>query len=535
MEAGIAVSGLGRARPGQPGLTRPRPTRDGLAQGGPLTTPGRLAATRPPAPVVPQLAPGYQPPVPVVPPLAVDSPQDHQGGYQTRLMRSPTAPPTRPAPELAANVARESADAVAPDLTGPELADPGLADPGLALPGVAVPGLAGPDPAVPDPAVPDQAASGPTGPAGAGPEPVIRPASSDPLVTDPLVTDPLVTEPVIAPSETAEPAVATALPLAAPAVPSAGDGARTSVTVVSQAASPEPVLPVERAIADPSARRNDGRTGRVAVVPGGHRPGKPDQLQRDRARALLAIEGHRSAIVLGCTVGAGQTTTALLTGEVLASLRSDPIAVLDLNPGPESLARRALKRPALAQATAPMRSSLIVLGGGAADESGRPADPAVATSEFARAASAHRLVITDPSTVLVPRLIALADQLILVAPASAAAARAIGMTLEWLDAHGEPGLATSAIMVMNGVSRRSLAHVEAAERVCMGRCRAIVRIPWDDQLKADQAKAAQGRTGLLSPGTVSAYTALAGVLVTALAGSDRGQADDGDSTGRGPR
>jgi hypothetical protein len=303
------------------------------------------------------------------------------------------------------------------------------------------------------------------------------------------------------------------------------DGPRPSVTVVSGSPQAEAVLPVERALADPSARRNDGRTGRVAVVPGGHRPGKPDQLQRDRARAMLPIQGQRSAVVLGCTVGAGQTMATLLTGEVLASLRSDPVAVLDLNPGTDSLARRAIRRPALGPASPAGSSRLVVLGGGGAS-GGQQVDPAGAVSEFARAVSAHRLVLADPSTVAVPRLLALADQLILVAPASAAAARAIGMTFEWLDAHGEAALAARAIMVMNGVSRRSLTHVEAAERVCVGRCRAIVRIPWDDQLKNLPAPA-----GLLSPGTANAYTALAGVLVTALAGSDQA----GDSTGRVPR
>ena len=56
-------------------------------------------------------------------------------------------------------------------------------------------------------------------------------------------------------------------------------------------------------------------------------------MQRDRARARLPVPGGRRVVVLGCTVGAGQTVTTLLTGEVLASLRDDQVAVLDLNPG----------------------------------------------------------------------------------------------------------------------------------------------------------------------------------------------------------
>ena len=69
-------------------------------------------------------------------------------------------------------------------------------------------------------------------------------------------------------------------------------------------------------------------------------------------------------------------------------------------------------------------------------------------------------------------------------------------------------------MVLNGVSRRSLAHVEQAERVCVGRCRAIVRVPWDDQLNGQAVKrthppapggrAEQRWAGRLSPATAAA-------------------------------
>jgi len=321
---------------------------------------------------------------------------------------------------------------------------------------------------------------------------------------------------------------------------------RPHITVVNAGATAEPAPTVERMLAGPSVRRGDGISGRVMVVPGGHRPGKPDQLQRDRARAQLPIAGPRRVIVLGCTVGAGQTITALLTGEVLASLRSEPIAAFDLNVGANSLARRARLRPALAQATSLGPPRLEVLHPLAESESD-PADPAAGLARAARlfeqATAEHQIVLADPSTTVVPRLLSMADQLILVAPASAAASRAIGMTFEWLDAHGHAELASDAIMVMNGVSRRSTAHVEQAERGCIGRCRAIVRVPWDDQLgvqsaKRERAAASEKPTsqwaGTVSPATAGAYTALAGVLVVALAdhaGPDPGQGD-GSHPGR---
>ncbi|HEX9624156.1 MAG TPA: hypothetical protein VF979_07240, partial [Streptosporangiaceae bacterium] len=302
-------------------------------------------------------------------------------------------------------------------------------------------------------------------------------------------------------------------------------------------AAAEPAPTVERMLAGPSVRRGDGISGRVMVVPGGHRPGKPDQLQRDRARAQLPISGPRRVVVLGCTVGAGQTITALLTGEVLASLRSEPIAALDLNVGANSLVRRAELRPALGQVTSQGPPRLTILG-----PHPDPADPAAA-GLFEQASAGHQIVLADPSTTVVPRLLSMADQLILVAPASAAASRAIGMTFEWLDAHGHADLASEAIMVMNGASRRSTAHVEQAERGCIGRCRAIVRVPWDDQLglqaaKREPAAAASGKSasqwaGAVSPATAGAYTALAGVLVVALA--DHAGPDDDPGEGDGPQ
>jgi MinD-like ATPase involved in chromosome partitioning or flagellar assembly len=452
---------------------------------------GSLGVGQAPALVVPPLDRSYRPQSPESP---------------GRPHRSPTAPPTRPAAPLpAGQILAEPAKASA--------ADSSVAAPSVAVPSVAVPS-----------------------------------------VTEPPVAQSPVAQPPAA-AETAEPgpAPASAAGTVSAAAGTGSAGQRPVVTVVNTGQAQEAPLPVERALAGPSARRHDSRAGRVTVVPGGHRPGKPDQLQRDRARAQLPIDGKRRVVVLGCTVGAGQTITTLLTGEVLASLRPDSVAVLDLNPGAESLAQRARQRPALGQAASLGPSRLVVLGSDVADEVGaaeRPVDSAGAAKAFERAGAAHQIVLADPSTATVPRLLAIADQLVLVAPASAAAARSIGMTFEWLDAHGQAGLASSAIMIMNGVSRRSTPQVEQAERVCIGRCRAIVRVPWDDQLKiqpgagqyglgqpgagqqgqGQQGQAQQGQaqqwTGLLSSGTISAYTALAGVLVAALAGPDPDRCDD---------
>jgi len=310
------------------------------------------------------------------------------------------------------------------------------------------------------------------------------------------------------------------------------------VTVTGDRPDGRPLRVVERALRGAADKPGDGWHDRVVVVPGGHRPGRPDFQQRDRARARLPVTGRRRIVVLGCTVGAGQTMTTLLTGEVLASLRDEPVAVLDLNPGPGSLAERADSMPVMAAGPAQggpghlhhpaAPSPLAVIS---SDPAGPGAPPDDAARDVARVfellSARYCLTLADPGASAVPRVLAIADQLVLVAPASQDASRAIAMTLEWLEAHGHAELAANSATVINGVSRPTMTHVEQAEAVARGRCRAIVRVPWDDQLRKPELKRALGgdpvaplaRPGgrLLGPAAEQAYTALAGVLVAGLA------------------
>ena len=293
---------------------------------------------------------------------------------------------------------------------------------------------------------------------------------------------------------------------------------------------------MERALSGPGQHRG-GISWRehVRVVPGGQGPGRPDMERRDRARVQLSINGPRLIVVLGCTVGAGQTVTTLVLADVLASLRGEPVAALDLNPGQTSLTDMAR--------TSPAGTARGLLTGGPptvpgqrgqgrldliAHDSAPDGGPALADEEYARVlevlTSRYPLTLTDPGASAVARVLSAADQLILVAPASSDAARAVAMTMEWLDGHGYGGLCNEAITVINGVSKRSMSHVEQAELVVRGRCRAIVRVPWDDHLGApatDQgaggATDTESRFAQLRPPVQLAYTALAGVLVSALA------------------
>jgi hypothetical protein len=286
-----------------------------------------------------------------------------------------------------------------------------------------------------------------------------------------------------------------------------------------------PLPSIERVLSGHTRDHNLSWRRKVKVVAGdGQGPGKRDQEALDRDRARLPLAGPRRVVMLGCTSGAGQTVTTLMTGHILASLREMPVAAVDLHDG--SLARhvqsavqlRKLLAGGTPDATPPVppdglppeaRNSQarldVIASDGTLDEGEE--------SRLAEHLGQHYpLAMIDPGASGLPRLLAIADQLVLVAPASAEAAGALADTRDWLEAHGFAELAARSVTLINGVSRRSMTDVEQTESIARGRCRAIVRVPWDDQLPVG----AEGPTAL-RPQTRVAYTALAGVLVAGMA------------------
>jgi MinD-like ATPase involved in chromosome partitioning or flagellar assembly len=164
-----------------------------------------------------------------------------------------------------------------------------------------------------------------------------------------------------------------------------------------------------------------------------------------------------------------------------------------------------------------------------------PAGPARALdgSDYQRLAdllaARYQLTMIDPAAIGLTRLLSLADQLLLVAPASPDAATSLANTQQWLAAHGHGELAGRAVTVVNGVSRRTMEDVLRAEAVARGRSRAIVRVPWDDLLSARP-----GTPAALRSQTRLAYTALAGVLVAGLAAAERSSPEPGSPEPRSP-
>jgi MinD-like ATPase involved in chromosome partitioning or flagellar assembly len=329
------------------------------------------------------------------------------------------------------------------------------------------------------------------------------------------------------------PVVMPAAPAPAPA-PAPGDRARlehshepAQATAPVQETQNRAVPSIERALSGPSREQNPSWHGKVKIVTGAgasHGPGARDQEALDRNRARLDVPEPRRILVLGCTGGAGQTVTALMTGYMLASLREHPVAVVDLHDGAlaryrapaawldEILAGRppqqvTSSRPdGLNPTPKPSPARLDVIASHQPPRDGDEIKLAVQLNRH------YPLTVLDPGPSFLTRLLKVTDQLVVVVPANAEAAGALADTRDWLDNNGHAEQAMQSVTVINGVSRRSLPDVEHAESIARGRSRAIVRIPWDDMLPV----AAAGPS-TLRPQTRVAYTALAGVLVAGLA------------------
>jgi MinD-like ATPase involved in chromosome partitioning or flagellar assembly len=464
-----------------------------------------------------------------------DEPDAHEAAASSLADPEPTEH-TGAEPELAEPGLTEPAEAE-PRLTEPELAEPAAAEPVAAEPVAAEPVAQASAQEVPAESAAEEAGPGEDVAVEEGADGYRaaedHPAGDHPAGDHPAGDQPAEDHPAgDQPAENAAPEDAPpgAVPSAAPASPWT-----PPIVVVRGGSNTRPTM-VERALSGPGHHRGSNWREHVRVVPGGHGPGRPDMERRDRARVLLPIHGPRLIVVLGCTVGAGQSVTTLMLADVLATLRGEPVAALDLNPGQTSLTGLA-RTSAAATARGLLGGSAPIVPGQRgrgrldliAHDSAPDGGPALADEEYARVlevlTSRYPLTLTDPGASAVARVLSTADQLVLVAPASADAARAVAMTMEWLDGHGYQELCTQAITVINGVSKRSMTHVEQAELVVRGRCRAIVRVPWDDHLGAppneqgisDGADDAESRFAQLRPPVQLAYTALAGVLVSALA------------------
>ncbi|MEV0399853.1 TcpE family conjugal transfer membrane protein [Actinoallomurus sp. NPDC050550] len=383
------------------------------------------------------------------------------------------------------------------------------------------PGVLPSRPATP-PAPPRAPAAGPASPPAASPRPTSPQAPAQPPRTPPArpaqVPAARPARPTTPPRQGADQQAWPARPDAAAASPESPPRA-----VRSGPASPVRPGPMPQTGHEDEAR-DDGR-GRRRIFSGG---GSGDGDYEQRVRTAFA--GARRVVVLGCTGGAGQTVTGLMLGHTFAQHRGDRIVAVDVNPGPGAMARRTKTETRetltslithaeqvtgyqmMRRYTSISKSGLEVVAAGknpvqALDDR----DYALAMRTLDRF---YSITLLDAAAAVVARVLPYADQIVLVAPASSDAPRAVAMTFEWLDGHGYEDLRSRAVTVINGVSRRSMDDVEQAEAVARGRCRALVRIPWDDHLSLDRAPRNELRS-LRAP-TRKAYIALGGVVAGGL-------------------
>ncbi|WP_017610965.1 MinD/ParA family ATP-binding protein [Nocardiopsis xinjiangensis] len=262
-------------------------------------------------------------------------------------------------------------------------------------------------------------------------------------------------------------------------------------------------------------------------------PGESGKVLRQRelvARACTPVaSGHHRVAVLSLKGGVGKTTTTVALGATLASLRGDRALAVDANPDRGTLSdkvrletaatiRDLLNERHLISRYADIRgftsqspSRLEIL---ASDR-----DPAVSeafSEEDYREVSRivehfYSICLTDCGTGLLHSamggVLGLADQVVLVSSASVDGARSASATLDWLEAHGHVGLVRGAVVVLSMVRSNSKSSVDLGrlEQHFAGRCRGVVRVPWDGHLE----EGAEVDLEQLAPATKDAYLQLA--------------------------
>ncbi|MEU6746925.1 AAA family ATPase [Spirillospora sp. NPDC046719] len=251
------------------------------------------------------------------------------------------------------------------------------------------------------------------------------------------------------------------------------------------------------------------------------------------ARARTPVTGgHHRVAVMSLKGGVGKTTTTTGLGSMLGSMRGDTVIAVDANPDRGTLSdkvrletaatvrdllnsRDKIQRYADVRAfTSQNAARLEVL---ASDR-----DPAVSeafSAEDYEAVAAvleqyYSICITDCGTGLLHSamsgVLRLADQLVLVSSPSVDGARSASATLDWLEAHDHGHLVRNGVVVLSMVRNRTRSQVDLDKLQAHfeSRCRAVVRIPYDDHLE----EGAEVDLEQLAPATREAYLNLAAIV-----------------------
>jgi putative peptide zinc metalloprotease protein len=290
----------------------------------------------------------------------------------------------------------------------------------------------------------------------------------------------------------------------------------------------------ERYLRGQAAPPRDGWRRFVFWLTGGRVNFGPSPAERAErqliARAKSPVAGCRSIAVISRKGGVGKTTTTLMLGHTFASLRGDRVVALDGNPDAGSLGYR-VRRETAATVTnlladeqeiiryadirsytnqAPTRLEVV-----ASDD-----DPRITTAlgeeDYRRAIALlerhYNLILLDTGTGVLESatkgILQLAEQIVVVMSPSLDSARAASSTLDWLNENGHAELVRNAIAVVNAVREEGLVEVDKIGEHFQGRCRAVVRVPWDPHLSAG----AETQVDRLRPVTRRAYLEVAAAV-----------------------
>jgi putative peptide zinc metalloprotease protein len=265
-------------------------------------------------------------------------------------------------------------------------------------------------------------------------------------------------------------------------------------------------------------------------------PGPAELRERELIGSVRApIAGCRRIAVVSRKGGVGKTTTTLNLGHTFATHRGDRVVALDGNPDAGSLgyrvrretsntitnllvSRNEVSRYADIRAftsQAPTRLEVI-----AADDDPRITD-ALQEDDYRLVVDLlevhYNLICMDTGTGVLESaskgILQLADHLVLVTSPSLDSGRAASSTLDWLEKNGHEDLVAGAVAVINGVRSKGMVDLDRVERHFQARCRAVVRIPWDETLEAG----AESSLGDMRSSTRDSYLELAAQVARGFA------------------
>jgi len=226
------------------------------------------------------------------------------------------------------------------------------------------------------------------------------------------------------------------------------------------------------------------------------------------ARIDAVLEGGaRFVPVLTRKGGVGKTTITTLLGMALASVREDRVIAIDANPDRGTLSERVTKQTRatvrdLVNKAASIQgytdfSKLVSRDATRLDILASDTDPMLSEAFDENdynvvadlAARYYSIVLTDCGTGIVHSVMRAtlqrADSIVIVSGGSVDEARLASETLTWLEANGYGDLVRNAVVAINTATQgTNLVKLEEIEAHFASRVRAIVRMPYDEQLAA---------------------------------------------------